>query len=362
MNRRELLAALAAGTAVVPGCLDGDSNGPGDGSPSPTPTQTPTGTVPVTTDSGTPDTETDTGTASGEFVREAFAVPELAAPNSPDSFGVYGARDEQYVVALLDGAAASRPAVDEIALVADGGSHDAQNSVGYGGWALFDYGGAYDPVDNPAGWVVCQLPDPLDVESAAITWPGGEYPLGDDVLADLARPPASFEITSFDAPASATQGETFTLSLAVENTGDVDGTFVGAVNRNFPAYAPVASIRLPVAAGETATWEREVTVDDVGYEGSGELRLWLYWRDDSADQQVTVAIGTDSDDGTRTQGTDSLDGTQTQGTEPAGTATDPDGSTRTDGRGGTRTETDPPTETPTPTATTTEPITPEPSE
>ncbi|WP_415379733.1 hypothetical protein [Halosimplex sp. TS25] len=332
MNRRELLAVLAAGAVAVPGCLDGSS----DASDS-SPTATPTGTVAKGTDGGTPaDTETDTGTASGDFVREAFAVPELAAPNSPDSFGVYGARDEQYVVALLDGASASRPAVDDITLLADGTSADARNSVGYGGWALFDYGGAYLPSDNPSGWVVFRVSKPLDVAEAAITWPGGEYPLGDDVLADLARPPASFEIASFEAPESAAQGTTFTLSLTVENTGDVDGTFVGAVNRNFPAYAPVASIRLPVAAGETATWEREVTVDDVGYEGSGELRLWLYWRDDSEDRQVTVDVGTNSPDGTRTQGT------EPGGTEP--------------GKTGTSGATD------TPTATESQPITPDPSE
>ncbi|WP_436927738.1 hypothetical protein [Halosimplex amylolyticum] len=307
MNRRELLAALAAGAVAVPGCLD-EGDGAGGGSPTPTPTQTPTETVSDSTDGGTPDEpRTDARTASGDFVREAFAVPELAAPNSPDSFGVYGARDEQYVVALVDGAAAGRPAVDEVALVADGTSHDAQNSVGYGGWALFDYGGAYLPVDNPSGWVVFQVSDPLDVAEAAITWPGGEYPLGDDVLADLARPPASFEVQSFEAPATATAGETFTLSLTVRNTADVDGTFVGAVNRDFPAYTPVASIRLPAAAGETATWEHEVEVDDVGMEGSGELRFWVYWRDDSTDRQVTVDLGTDSPDGTPTQGTGPAD-------------------------------------------------------
>jgi len=347
MDRRELLAALAAGAVASPGCL-ADSKGAGDGSSSATPTQTSTGTPPDATDGETPDdTGTNARTATGDFVKEAFVVPELAAPNSPDSFGVYGVCDEQYVVALLDGAA-GWPAVDEISLIAGEPSHDAQDSVGEGGWGLFDLGGAYAPESRASGWVVFSLTNPLAVETATISWPGGQYPLGDESLADLARPPASFEIQSFEAPEAATPGDSITVSLTVENTGDVDGTFVGAVNRNFPAYSPEASIRLPVSAGETERWEREVDVGEVGYDEPVELRLWLYWRDDSADQAVTVEVGTDTPAGTDAQRT-GTPATETPATEAP---TDSDQSTGT--------ETDATTDTPT--ATESQPITPEPSE
>ncbi|WP_459193341.1 hypothetical protein [Halosimplex sp. J119] len=317
MKRRRLLAALATGSIAVPGCLS-ESDGTGDGSPTATPSQTPTETVPdrrgEETPTGTPGTDGETPTATdGEFVTEAFAVPELAAPNSPDSFGVYGERDEQFVVALLNGAAAAWPAVGEIELVAGGESYDAQDSVSYGAWGLFDYHAAYSPEDGGDGWVVFQMPKPLEVDDATVSWPDGEYALAEAILSDLARPPTDFAVESFEAPATASMGETITLSLTVENTGDTDGTFVGAVNRNFPAYTPVASIRLPVAAGETATWEQQVTTGDSGYGGAGgELRFWLYWRGDG-EEGVTVDVGTETAAGTETQEptTDSLEKTRT---------------------------------------------------
>ena len=293
MHRRDLLAAFAAGAVASPGCLS-DSTGGGDGPRSATPTGTPTETVPPGT-AGETVTGTESGpdaTATGALVDEAFAVPELAAPNSPDSFGVYGDRDEQFVVALLAARSGTAPPLDDIALVAGGERYPATTDVSRQRWGLFDYGTPYLPErDAFDGWVVFRVPNPLDADEARISWPGGEYALGDDALATLARPPTSFAVGSLEAPAAVGVDESFTLSFTVENTGDTDGTFVGAVNRNFPAYAPVASIRLSVAAGETATWERTVEASTMGFEDGGELRLWLYWRDDSADRAVTVDVG-----------------------------------------------------------------------
>lgn len=300
MNRREVLAGLAAGAVAVPGCLS-DSGGAGDGSPSATVTGTPTETGPLGTGGGTP-TGTQPGTepgpdagASADFVEETFAVPELAAPNSPDSFGVYGDRDEQFVVALLTGDPATAPPAADIELVADEERFPARTDVSRQRWGLFDYGTPYLP-DRDAfdGWVVFRLPNPLDADDARIGWPGGEHALDDDAVATLARPPTSFAVGSLEAPEAVSDGESFTLSFTVENTGDADGTFVGAVNRNYPAYAPVASIRLPVAAGERATWERTVEASTMGYDDGGELRLWLYWREGGADRAVTVDVAAES--------------------------------------------------------------------
>jgi len=293
MDRRELLGILAGSALAVPGCLAGQSDEAG-GPPSATPTETPT--APSGTPTGTgPETRTE---ASGAFVDETFVVPELAAPNSPDSFGVYGDRDEQFVVALLSGGPTRAPPVDDIALVAGGERYSATTDVSNQRWGLFDHGTPYLP-DRDAldGWVVFRLPNPLDAEDARIDWPGGESALGDDAVATLTRPPTSFAVGPLEAPAAVPTDGSFRLSLTVENTGDTDGTFVGAMNRNFPAYEPVATIRLPVAAGETATWERSVEAATMGNSG-GELRLWLYWREDSADRQVTVDVGSGTADGT----------------------------------------------------------------
>ncbi|WP_436929987.1 hypothetical protein [Halosimplex halobium] len=300
MNRRDLLAALAAGAVAVPGCL-GDSNGASGGSPSATPTETPTGTEPTATAGGTQspsDGESGTGTTTaGGFVREAFAVPELAAPSSPDSFGVYGDRDEQYVVALLDGRGGTDPLAEDIELVAGGESYAARVDVGRQWWALFDYGEPYSPVDEPEGWVVFRVPNPLDADAATITWPGGERALTGEAVAALARPPASFAVQSFAAPETADPGETIRLSVTVENTASIDGTFVAALNRSAPLYAPEATARLPVPAGGTATWDHEHTVSERGPSEPHTLRFGLYWRDGSMDRTVRVGEASTTTEG-----------------------------------------------------------------
>ncbi|QLH80878.1 hypothetical protein [Halosimplex pelagicum] len=294
MNRREVLAGFAAGAVALPGCL-GDSDGAGDGSPSATPTGTPTETAPPET-AGEPPTGTTDGTepgtdagANADFVDETLVVPELAAPNSPDSLGVYGDRDEQFVVALLAGDPETAPPVEEIELVADGVSYRATTDVGPQRWGLFDLGGPYLPDrDAFAGWVVVRLPKPLDADEVRLSWPGGESWLADDALAALARPPASFEVRSFTAPETAEPGESVTVRFEVANTADVAGTFVAAVNRNWPAYGPVAGLRLPVAAGETATWARDLVVEYPSGDGARTLRFDLIWRSDYRERTVTV--------------------------------------------------------------------------
>lgn len=347
MNRRQLLASLAAGAVAVPGCLD-DANGAGDGSPSATSTRPSTGTVPdgavEETPSGTPARDgTGTGTETDvDFVREAFAVPELVAPDSPDSFGVYGDRDEQYVVALLAAQRGAAPPASDVELVADGEPYPAETEVGGQGWALFDYDASYSPDDDRGGWVVFRLPKPLEAGGAAVSWPGGEDALGDEVLARLARPPASFAVESFDAPAAVDAGETVTATVTVENTGDADGTFVAAFNRSGPliAYAPESVIRLPVAASETETWTFEHAVADESFEEDRPMRLYLHWRDDSLSRQVTVRAQTDdgTTDGTETQPTPT--GTRGTRTRAATEALTADDGTSTETRSGTPTPLD----------------------
>ncbi|WP_135365850.1 hypothetical protein [Halosimplex halophilum] len=338
MDRRDLLAALAAGAVAVPGCL-GDSDGAGEGSLSATPTETPTVTEPTATGGARPSpadsgSGTETTTAGG-FVDEAFVVPELAAPDSPDSFGVYGERDEQYVVALLDARGGTDPPVEEIELVAGGDSYAARVDVGRQWWALFDYGEPYSPVDEPEGWVVFRVPNPLDADAATITWPGGERALTGEAVAALARPPASFAVRSFAAPETADPGEPIELSVTVENTASVDGTFVAALNRSAPLYAPEATARLPVPAGETATWEHEHTVSERGPSQPHTLRFGLYWRDGSMDRTVRVGA---------TATTEGDPATTERGDPPTAAG-----------------ETDRSTPSETPTATETRPITPTPS-
>ena len=319
MQRRTFLGGLATGVVAVSGCIGGGTDG-GDGSDGDDGSDGrdgPPGAGPTSTERRPPDTDratpvppdtaepsprgpsdtpgTGPGPSSG-FVTEAFAAPELVAPNSPDSFGVDGRTGSN-----------APPAVEDVALTASGDSFTATTDVGYGTYALFDRGGAYRPSDDPRGWVVFRLPKPLDATDATVSWPAGEYALDGDLVGSLSRPPTTFEVRAFEAPAAAEFGDTVTATVRVANTGDVDGTFVAAVNRVGPliAYAPAAAVRLPVPAGETVAWRYEHTIDHTPAEDR-PMRIHLLWRDGDLSRQVTV------------RGT----GTATDDDAPAGTATD----------------------------------------
>jgi hypothetical protein len=308
MNRRAFIGVLAVGAAGLGGCLaESDDNANGDGpadgartSPAPAePTETDGNATPTepadqsgTTEPGTDEPSNEGGTVTGEFVRELFAVPELVAPDSPDSFGVFGDRDEQFVVARLDARGGAAPAVEDLALSVDGETYTAETGTdtGYGGWALFDYEAAYDPDDDPRGWLYFTLANPVDADEAALTWPGGESSLGESERAELARSPTDFEVQSFEAPEVVDVGERAEATLTVENTGDADGVFVAAVNRSGPrvAHAPDGAVRLSVPAGETRTWTYEHTVEWDDMSTERPMRVFVHWRDDSVDREITV--------------------------------------------------------------------------
>jgi len=306
MNRRAFIGALTAGVTGLSGCIaesDGsaDGDGPDDGSRTPPATASPTETdeeTPTTdspdrsgtTEPGTDEPSNEGGTVTGEFAQELFAVPELVAPDSPDSFGVYGDRDEQFVVALLDARGGAAPAVDDLALAVDGETYPAETEVGYGAWALFDYDGPYDPSDGAQGWALVSLPNPLDAGDAALSWSGGEAALPESERAKLTRPPTDFAVRSFETPETATVGEPIEATLTVENTGDTDGVFVAAVNRSGPrvAHTPDGALRLPVPAGETRTWTYEHTVEWDDMSEERPMRVYVRWRGDSLNREVTV--------------------------------------------------------------------------
>jgi len=301
MNRRAFIGALAIGAAGLGGCLaesDGSGDGPDDGprtvpgtdEATETDGRTPTSDRSGTTEPGADEPSNGGETVTGEFVEELFAVPELVALNSPDSFGVYGDRDEQFVVGRLNAGGGAAPAVEDIALAVDGETYSVETEIGYGPWALFDYDGPYDPADGAQGWVLVSVPNPLDADDAALTWPGGEAAVPESERAKLSRPPTDFAVRSFDAPEAVDEGEGVEATLTVANTGDTDGVFVAAVNRSGPrvAYAPESAVQLSVPAGETRTWTYEHTVEWEDMETERPMRVHVRWRDDSLNREITA--------------------------------------------------------------------------
>ncbi|WP_096390132.1 hypothetical protein [Halopenitus persicus] len=310
-TRRRVLAGAAVPTiASIAGCLGG-SLGDGDGNETdPSPDETPHGTDDEPTTDGT-DTP-DGPDATGVTVHDVTVRPELVAMDSPDSYGVYGGRGTQYVVA--DVAVEDPPAhpPESFALETPAETVSATTEIGANPGTLADFGEAYGwPEPDPAarGWVAFPVPKPLPAASdARLVWTvdedgagedgvgedgsvAGEHALPAETAATLAREPTDFTV-SVDAPDAITLGETVTATIAVENVGDVDGTFVAAINRVGPriAYAPEESVTLSVPAGETAThtYEHAVTAPEIAEMEDPTLRLRIHWRDGDRSREVAI--------------------------------------------------------------------------
>lgn len=269
-TRRRTLRALGATVALAStaGCLSGDS--PGEPSPD--------------DGDGTDDAEDDV------TVRSVGVRPELVTLNSPDSYGTYGGRSSQWVVIELAVETPDDHPPTSFAVEAGGEAHQAVTDVGEGNGFLAAFDGAYGRRGEREGWLAARLPKPLEAESVALTWDGGAYEFDGSVLERLRRRPATFDV-SFDAPASATVGETVTATVTVENAGNVDGTFVGALNRVGPlvAYAPESAVVLEVAAGETESWTFSHGLDEsLEDRENPKMRLHLLWDDERVSREVEL--------------------------------------------------------------------------
>ena len=137
-----------------------------------------------------------------------------------------------------------------------------------------------------------QSPQAAGGEMATLTWERASHEFGEAALERLRRPPASFDVR-FEAPEAVSPGETVTVTatVTVKNTGNVDGTFVGALNRVGPriAYAPEAAIVLDLPCGESASWEFEHDLK-FRYENREDprMRLHLLWNDENVTREVDV--------------------------------------------------------------------------
>jgi hypothetical protein len=269
-RRRTLLTlgATALGTSVA-GCLSGDDS----------PTDDDEETDERPTDN--PDDGSDSVT-----VRDVTVLPEVVTRNSPDSYGVYGGQSSQYVVVEVAVDSPDEHPPESFAVEA-GETYDATADVGDGEGFLADFDTAYGARDDgSSGWLAFSLPKPLEAETAALTWEGASHEFGEGPLERLRRPPASFDVR-FETPEAVTPGETVTATVTAENVGDVDGTFVGALNRVGPDidYIPEAAIVLNVASGEAETWEYTQETRGETYDRENpSMQLILRWNADSEAQ------------------------------------------------------------------------------
>lgn len=251
------------------------------------------GTVdPTATPTPGDDRSPESAAGTSASIRDVTITPAVVALDSPDSIGTFGGPDEQYVVATVDLEGSSGPSIDSFALDAGGEAYPPTEQPGTYGGRLWEYDEPYD--EESGGWIAFAVPKPLDAAGAAISWPDGERALADDAIERLERPPTDFEVSEFDAPDSVELGEEAVVRLTVENVGETDGTFVGALNRVGPwiAYAPAEALRIDVPAGETATRRHAHTPDDRGdREEIPPMTFHLNWRGDTVSRTVEVEPG-----------------------------------------------------------------------
>lgn len=274
LSRRDVLGLGGAGIALLAGCL-GESPG-GESTTEPTRRSTePYGT-------------TEPGTTAERFdvsIEEVAVTPELVAPNSPDSIGVVGGRGEQFVVARYSTEGGTTPDRSDFSLVAD---DDPFHQRELSSDALWDDEDGWGDVCE--GYLVFEVPKPLDADDVAVRWPGGTHALSEDAVERLNRSPTDFAVRQFSAPASVETGREVTLTVVVENVGDADGTFVGALNRIGPevAYSPEEAVILDLDAGASTTWTYSHSPSTAE---TRPMRLTLDWRDGDRSHRTQVVAG-----------------------------------------------------------------------
>lgn len=287
MKRRAALAALATGAAAVAGCTTPLGGADDEGSD---PGSTPTGSTP--TETGQNNDSTPDGTVD-LAVESVAATPEVIALYAPDSIGTYGGRSEQYLLARIDANAEPLDPAD-LGLVVGADTVRPRTGVG-SGYRLWEYGEQFTFASeqpdgekrSSPGWVAFELDNPVETDTVTLQWPGGERAIDDGIVAQLRRPPTTFDV-AVDAPEQVADRSAATLSVTVENTGDHRGTFVGALNRIGPAiaYAPVTAVELPLDPGETDTWTH--TYSASREQPPFEFTFAFRWRTNRIKQEIEV--------------------------------------------------------------------------
>ncbi|MWG34174.1 hypothetical protein [Halomarina oriensis] len=263
MKRRALLSTVGTGlTLGLSGCTS--TADPRSASTNSTQTSSPT-----TSDSLA---VTDAGTQSW-----------VVGNDFPDSKAVFGEQGKQFLVFKMGVDGESMVAYDEFEIDA-GTTYTPTEYIGIAETSpSLPYGPQYTP--SAGGWVAFHIPEPLDADAVTLRWPEGEYRVERALLDELATPPAEFAVREFSFPE--TYEAEMTATLTVENTGDVDGTFIGAINQIGidVDITPVAEISLDVPAGASESWTYSTTV--TGSPGE-EMTLDLRWSGGEREATVTV--------------------------------------------------------------------------
>ena len=285
-RRRFLTLGAAAGVAVA-GC-NGTEDSDGDSTPTTTPTATGTETATTT------ETETETpADTAGTVVVDSVTVQPGLVGFFVDFYLVLRRPETQWVVAEV--AAADGPLPESFAVTTPDDAFEMRAEIEYSDASLAAFEDAYAPTEP--GWLAAEVPKPLEVKEATLTWDGGRHPVDGALLDRLRRPPTEFEVSFEAAPIDGVDGAARSI-VTVENVGDVTGTFVAAINMTSPINRPERRVVRRVRAGETAVvgaahkWNRDSVRGESG-RNYDQIDLLLRWRGDNISRSVDVQAGDD---------------------------------------------------------------------
>lgn len=261
-TRRGLLQSTALALVGTAGCTGGLDD---DAADDRTTSSTPSGTTRTTSEEPPTDQTTDETTTT--LTEPPLAVEDVQIQSSffynnyPDAAAVAAREGTQFVFVELElvGSLEHLPSPDEIALVTDDRRFEGTLAPGSsdGAWELREWEQPYGTEPIQSGWVAFEVPAPLDADQIALTYESGGRtflePLDSETVEALARPPAEFEVVAFDYPESVQQGESFEVSVVVENTSEVDGVFRAVLNQSRPSYT-YRTIEMTVPPDERREW------------------------------------------------------------------------------------------------------------
>lgn len=290
MNRRQYLSVCGASIAGLAGC----SGGPGsDDTPA-----GPNGSDEPTATPGTADaTSTANPTAGGPTLsvtpdRLQRAVVELT---NPDSIGLRGGSDTQYLYLDVAVTAGEPPARSDLEFRFDGAQYDlGEVRQTFGLYRAYSSGDTRYDGERESGWLVFELPATGDASDAALVWSGGEWTPGQSLRERLGAEPPALS-AEWSAPESVTDGTTPTIEFTATNEGDIDSRFVAALNRKGGgiAYIPVAAVSHLVPAGSTETWTlTDSRSADAGAGDDSTLTYLLGVPGESRRRENTVTVTT----------------------------------------------------------------------
>lgn len=274
MRRRQVLAALGAGSLALAGCRS-PQQGAGESTPTRQTATRTAGEQPTTpTETVTP-TETATPTHTPEPVDLSVAVealqPAIVVLNT-DSYYIHDedGPDRQYLYLNLSTDSGDPPSPSDLRFRFDGDEFPPVDAelASLVPRAVGAPNSRYSAGDG-SGWLIFELPANGDASDAALVWNTGTWVPDEGLRARLAAPAPSLSL-EWSVPETVAAGTELTMEFTVTNDGDRNGRFVAGVDDG-PTESVLTAYSRPIPAGQTKTW---TTTDDYpfnGIEPSGDI-------------------------------------------------------------------------------------------